>query len=119
MNACYDELRKRKRRPMLHVCATDDPDSRASPGRPSPTTRTRWRGRWTSPPRSPVPEEFRVALVLADVQDLPYEEIGRILDIPLGTVKSRVHRGRIALARALADAPGEPTGSSRTSEEEP
>ena len=48
-----------------------------------------------------IPEEFRVALVLADVQDLPYDEIGRILDVPVGTVKSRVHRGRLALARAM------------------
>ena len=49
-----------------------------------------------------VPEEFRAALVLHDVSDLDYAEIARTLGAPVGTVKSRVHRGRVALARALA-----------------
>ena len=62
---------------------------------PSPT-RTTSRGALAA-----VPEDFRIALVLADVQDLPYEEIARVLDVPVGTVKSRVHRGRLALARAM------------------
>jgi RNA polymerase sigma-70 factor (ECF subfamily) len=48
-----------------------------------------------------IPEEFRTAVVLADLQDLPYEEIAKVLDVPIGTVKSRVHRGRVALARAM------------------
>ncbi|MGH2673915.1 MAG: RNA polymerase sigma factor [Actinomycetota bacterium] len=57
-----------------------------------------------------VPEEFRAALVLHDVQGVPYEEIAAALGAPLGTVKSRIHRGRVALARALR---GEhPRGSS-------
>jgi RNA polymerase sigma-70 factor (ECF subfamily) len=53
-----------------------------------------------------VPEEFRAALVLHDVQDLPYEEVAEILGVPVGTVKSRIHRGRVALARALGERPG-------------
>ena len=65
-------------------------------------------------PSRNVPEDFRIALVLADVQDLPYEEIARVLDVPVGTVKSRVHRGRLALARAMGIGPaGEPNDSSR------
>jgi RNA polymerase sigma-70 factor (ECF subfamily) len=48
-----------------------------------------------------VPEELRAALVLADVEDVPYARISEILGVPLGTVKSRVHRGRVALGRAL------------------
>jgi RNA polymerase sigma-70 factor (ECF subfamily) len=61
-----------------------------------------------------------VTLVLAEIQDLPYEEIARVLDVPIGTVKSRVHRGRIALARAMGlDDPGrEPTPGPRPSERE-
>ena len=66
-----------------------------------------------------VPEDFRIALVLADVQDLPYEEIARVLDLPIGTVKSRVHRGRIALAREMGAGASEPGTPSRTSQERP
>jgi RNA polymerase sigma-70 factor (ECF subfamily) len=63
-----------------------------------------------------VPDEFRAALVLADVEDLPYDEIAAILDVAVGTVKSRVHRGRVALARAMGLG-GEPDPVSRPSEE--
>lgn len=56
-----------------------------------------------------VPAEFRAVLVMHDVQGLPYEEIAQALDIPLGTVKSRLHRARVALGRALSRA-GEPRG---------
>jgi RNA polymerase sigma-70 factor (ECF subfamily) len=56
--------------------------------------------------------------VLADVQDMPYVEIAKVLDLPVGTVKSRVHRGRIALARALGIEPAqEPEGRSPASKE--
>ena len=75
-----------------------------------------------SPPAlAAVPEDFRIALVLADIQDLPYDEIARVLDVPVGTVKSRVHRGRVALARAmgLAGEPREPEQPSTTSQEKP
>lgn len=51
-----------------------------------------------------VPVEFRAALVLRDLADLDYAQIGAILDIPAGTVRSRIARGRAALARALPDA---------------
>ena len=45
---------------------------------------------------------FRAAVVLCDIEGLTYEEIGRILDIPMGTVRSRIHRGRTQLREALA-----------------
>jgi RNA polymerase sigma-70 factor (ECF subfamily) len=48
-----------------------------------------------------VPEEFRTVLILHDVQGVPYEEIAETLGTPIGTVKSRLHRGRVALARVL------------------
>lgn len=48
-----------------------------------------------------VPEDFRTVLVLHDVQGQPYETIAAILGAPVGTVKSRLHRGRVALGKAL------------------
>jgi RNA polymerase sigma-70 factor, ECF subfamily len=51
-----------------------------------------------------LPEAFREAVVLRDVQELSYEEIARALDVPIGTVMSRIHRGRRLLRRALGDA---------------
>jgi RNA polymerase sigma-70 factor (ECF subfamily) len=49
-----------------------------------------------------LPEAFRTAVVLRDVDDFTYEEIARILSVPMGTVMSRIHRGRALLRRALA-----------------
>jgi RNA polymerase sigma-70 factor, ECF subfamily len=71
-----------------------------------------------------VPEEFRVAVVLCDLYRVPYAEAAQILEIPVGTVKSRVFRGRLALAERLegggAQASGPPTlkvvGSAGTEE---
>jgi RNA polymerase sigma-70 factor (ECF subfamily) len=108
MNTCYDILRKRRREPLLD----DPPDDIPS--------------RVTGDPASKVadaidvqralvqvPEDFRAVLILHDVQDLAYEDIAQIHGIPVGTVKSRLHRGRVALARLL---PGEPTGHPQPSE---
>jgi RNA polymerase sigma-70 factor (ECF subfamily) len=50
-----------------------------------------------------LPPEFRVAVVLCDIEGLSYEEIGATLGIKLGTVRSRVHRGRSRLRAALGD----------------
>ena len=48
-----------------------------------------------------LPPDFRAAVVLCDVEGLSYEEIGATLGIKLGTVRSRIHRGRQALRQAL------------------
>ena len=48
-----------------------------------------------------LPEAFRLAVLLADVEGFSYKEIAEILDIPIGTVMSRLHRGRRALQKAL------------------
>lgn len=50
-----------------------------------------------------VPEEFRVALVLRHIADLEYDEIAIILDIPVGTVRSRLSRGRAHLSTLLGN----------------
>ena len=48
-----------------------------------------------------IPENFRIAVVLRDFQELSYQEISKILEIPIGTIKSRINRGRIQLAEKL------------------
>jgi RNA polymerase sigma-70 factor (ECF subfamily) len=48
-----------------------------------------------------LPEQFRLAVLLADVEGFSYKEIAEILDVPIGTVMSRLHRGRKALQKAL------------------
>ena len=48
-----------------------------------------------------LPEQFRMAVLLADVEGFQYKEIAEILDIPIGTVMSRLHRGRRALQKSL------------------
>ncbi len=95
VNACYDLLRKRQRAPLA-----DLPEDDAGPPAADHAEATvgaidvqRALAR--------LPTDYRAVLVLHDVRDLPYEEVAAILEIPLGTVKSRLHRGRVALARAL------------------
>jgi RNA polymerase sigma-70 factor (ECF subfamily) len=118
VNACYDSLRRKRRRPLLQLVRNED-DERPEPSLPSPDHADQV-GLSVDVARAlmQVPAEFRVVLVMADVQDLPYEEIAGVLEIPVGTVKSRVFRGRAALGRALGTLRGEPSRASRASEEE-
>lgn len=48
-----------------------------------------------------LPEQFRIAVLLADVEGFSYKEIADILEVPIGTVMSRLHRGRRALQKTL------------------
>jgi RNA polymerase sigma-70 factor (ECF subfamily) len=48
-----------------------------------------------------LPEEYRTAVVLCDVVGFGYQEIAESLDIPVGTVRSRIHRGRAQLRKVL------------------
>ncbi len=50
-----------------------------------------------------LPDTFRMAVLLADVEGFSYKEIADITDVPIGTVMSRIHRGRKALQKALVD----------------
>jgi RNA polymerase sigma-70 factor (ECF subfamily) len=52
---------------------------------------------------SAVPHDFRDAIVLVDIGDFTYQDAAQILDIPVGTVMSRLHRGRRILKRELAE----------------
>jgi RNA polymerase sigma-70 factor (ECF subfamily) len=53
-----------------------------------------------------LPEEFRIAVLLADVEGLSYEEIAQVMDCPEGTVRSRLARGRALLATRLGRGAG-------------
>lgn len=101
-NASLDELRRRRRRPALerhdpgddHHTEQVDPD--AGPRVEAIADRLAIDAALTQ-----VPETFRVPLVLRDVGDLDYAEIATVLDVPVGTVKSRIARGRAVLVEIL------------------
>jgi RNA polymerase sigma-70 factor (ECF subfamily) len=117
MNVCHDHLRAAKRRPA--VLRLDDEQPERELGEPVADHASAVAAqRDVAAALRLVPQEFRAALVLADVQDLPYDEIADVLDVPVGTVKSRVHRGRIALARAMGPRAEEPGLAPATSEED-
>ena len=48
-----------------------------------------------------LPQDFKTIIILRDIQELSYEDISRIVDIPIGTVKSRINRGRLKLQKLL------------------
>ena len=105
-NAALDELRKRKRRPALHLVdggddehvgsAVDPVDELASKRVEAVADRLA-----IDEALDGLDEDFRAAVVMRDVGDLDYAEIAEVLDIPVGTVKSRIARGRRQLADAL------------------
>ena len=103
-NAALDELRKRKRRPSLTMVRDDDSgEVRLEPvddlaGRRVEAIADRLA---IDSALADLPEEFRAAVVLRDVGDLDYAEIAEVLDVPVGTVKSRIARGRRMLADGL------------------
>lgn len=106
-NAALDELRRRKRRPVL-ATATDPDQPVREPaddgaGRRIDAVADRLA---IDEAIGGLPEEFRAAVVLRDVVDLDYSEIASVLDVPVGTVKSRIARGRSLLAGALGNRPG-------------
>ena len=108
-NACLDELRRRARRPV-----TDDDALREGHGVPDAGVDAVAGRLDADGALARLPYEFRVAVVLRDLCDLDYAEIGRVLDIPPGTVRSRIARGRAQLADLLgnpATAPDRPTTS--------
>jgi RNA polymerase sigma-70 factor (ECF subfamily) len=100
VNACYDLLRKRQRQPLLDRGGEDDLPRLEPPPAPDHADVTVLS---IDVQRAllEVPEDFRAVMILHDVQDLPQEEVAAILGVPVGTVKSRLHRGRVALAKAL------------------
>lgn len=109
-NACLDELRRRKRRPVPvdEDHGLDEGDGRG----PAPPMATSVTDRMViDDALQEIAPEFRACVVLRDLCDLDYAEIAEVLDLRPGTVRSRIARGRAALAHVLAgEAPGAPTG---------
>jgi RNA polymerase sigma-70 factor, ECF subfamily len=95
LNVCYDALRRRSREDPAREEDRIEPPAVADPADASATAVDVRRALLE------VPKDFRAVLVLHDVQGVPYEEIAAAVGVPVGTVKSRLHRGRVALARAL------------------
>lgn len=112
-NTCLDEIRRRRRRPLL---AFEPPGGSGGDGaRESHGAR----GSHDVDPADPgdvaaarvdvavalgtLQVEFRAAVVLRDLCDLSYEEIATILGVPVGTVRSRIARGRAALADFMSE----------------
>ena len=96
-NACLDELRRRQRRPTPGL-PTEEHGGPSQPGRIDDQVAARVD---VDAALQSVALEFRVAVVLRDLCSLDYAEIADVLDIPPGTVRSRIARGRAALAEQL------------------
>jgi RNA polymerase sigma-70 factor, ECF subfamily len=102
-NTSLDELRKRGRRPHLHLVddeghSPEQVDQLAERRVDSVVERLSIDAALAS-----LPDDYRAAVVLRDVADLDYAEIAAVLDIPVGTVKSRIARGRSLLVERLGN----------------
>ena len=101
-NAFLDEVRRRKRRPTAPLPDEVDRLSQASSPAPEDVLASGRLGEDIQKLLLDLPYEFREAVVLCDVVGLSYEEIARAVDAPIGTVRSRIHRGRKMLKEHLA-----------------
>ncbi len=104
-NCCLDELRRRRRRPEP-VDADGRPEPISTGPDPADEAARTDRRATIGAAVAQLPEEFRAPLVLRDVADLDYASIAEILDIPPGTVRSRIARARDRLARTLGNLDG-------------
>jgi RNA polymerase sigma-70 factor, ECF subfamily len=100
-NVFLDEVRRRKRRPA--DAFPEDPDW-VLPSTPAADEVSTGFSEEVQAALTSLPDEFRAAVVLCDVADLPYDEIAESLGVPVGTVRSRIHRGRRLLRNALVGA---------------
>ena len=106
-NACRDELRRRRRRPQRSLDEArereDRPDLDPPDPDPTPEAQALSGELREALGRSlmQLPEDWRLVVVLSDVQGLSYEEIAESVGVPLGTVKSRLSRARARLREIL------------------
>ncbi|MGH7483938.1 MAG: sigma-70 family RNA polymerase sigma factor [Longimicrobiales bacterium] len=110
-NTALDDVR-RKEIPTLsldgspHITNEEEAAARApvvASHEPSPDAlvEQNWLGGEIEAAIATLREDYRTAIVLRHVDDLPYEEIAQIMDVPLGTVKTYIHRGRKELRERL------------------
>jgi RNA polymerase sigma factor (sigma-70 family) len=105
-NACYDEMRRRRARPASSLDEAvgegerrlDAPDRAPSPEERAEQSELR---ETLARALASIPDEQRLAIVLSDVQGLDYAEIAEVMECSLGTVKSRIARGRTRLRTIL------------------
>ncbi len=110
-NACYDELRRRKRRPassleeLVENAGVPEPDGSAAifskPDVPEVAAERAELARAIQDCLNRLPDDFRVVVVLADVQGYDYREVAETIGKPLGTVKSRLARARARMRDCL------------------
>jgi RNA polymerase sigma factor (sigma-70 family) len=107
-NTCYDVLRARKRRPSVSLDIEADDESASSPLQiadtaesPDDFAQRRELAAAIQDGLTALPDEQRIVLILSDIQGLAYEEIAQITNSNLGTIKSRLSRGRARLREVL------------------
>jgi RNA polymerase sigma-70 factor (ECF subfamily) len=107
-NTCYDALRARKRRPSVSLDLEADDEEESAPLQIADTAESpddfalrRELAAAIQHGLTLLPDEQRIVLILSDIQGLAYEEIAQITNSNLGTVKSRLSRGRARLRDVL------------------
>lgn len=102
VNTCYDQSRRTRRHSVEPLPESNDPpDSSAEDAYHAVELRPDLEAALDA-----LPGEFRAAVVLSDIEGLALQTVAEILNVPIGTVKSRVFRGRRLLAESLGNLPG-------------
>lgn len=108
-NVCHDELCRRRRRPITFTEVTDNEDSpsplESETTRETPETAMLSREREQSLQQAlaKLPEIYRMVVILHDVQGMDYQEMADVLRTEMGTVKSRLNRGRNMLRQIILE----------------
>ena len=104
-NLARTELRKKKRRKTFSVTelSRDDREFIIASSDVDPSEDLSFQNFEKSVQRAlaELPDDFKTIIILRDIQELSYDEISKIVDVPLGTVKSRINRGRVKLQQLL------------------
>ena len=106
-NLANTELRKRKRRKttLLSQMSRDEKDYDLPAVQPETGQgdQRKFVEKRTQSAIQQLPEHFKTVIILRDIQELSYEDISNIVEVPIGTVKSRINRARLQLQAELSD----------------